>query len=399
MMKKKRIVIAGGGFAGCEALRELRRLKKHWADKYEVLLIDRKKYSEFLPLLPDLISGRVTLSALQRDLRDLSEKAGAQFIEDEIRNIDLNGCKVNLQKIGQVSYDHLIIALGAEVDLFGRDDLRQGLLTLYSCSDALKIREEADRFCQEKGYLRAVIVGGGYTGIEIAANIRVLAKKKGVKDRITIIEKSEDILFSTPDWVRKACRRKLEKLGIEIVTGDELESISGRGMRLASGRVIEDTLGIWSAGVKPSSCIDEVSLEKERKRVKVSSDLRPYGSFSGEVFVCGDPAAFMADGTRQLRMAVMFSMRQGKTAARNLVHGLKGRAPETPSAFDPGYLVPFATGSAYGPVMGMRIGGYPGFLLHYFMCFYRSAFTNKGALFKNWLSSSMSKNSKGGEDE
>ena len=84
-------------------------------------------------------------------------------------------------------------------------------------------------------------------------------------------------------------------------------------------------------------------------------------------------------------MAVMFSLGQGKLAAKNILNSLKGKKLEKYKAVDLGYLIPVATGKAAGIIMGRRVNAKVGYFLHYLMCFYRAEWTNKFMMLKYWL--------------
>lgn len=370
------------------------RLRKFWADTHELVLIDRNRFSEFLPLLPDLISERISRKSLRRDLDCLCRKNGARFEHDEIVSFDPAKRKIHLMGAGDVGFEYLVVSIGAEVNFFGEEELRETCFKLYSSDDAETLKEALLSQAGEKSFMRAFIIGGGYTGIEIAANIELLARKKKINSDITIVERSDKILGSVPGWVREASVRKLKELGIKIRYEESLESYGDGTARFSSGDTVEETICVWAAGVKPSECAGTLDLEKGRSRVKVLRDLRATSDPSQKVFFCGDVAAYEVGG-EALRMAVMFSMGQGRSAACNIVRSIRGRPLAEYVAVDLGYLVPFATGSAYGPVMFFKAKGFFGYLLHYFMCFYRSSFRNKITLLKEWFLRSEC-NKKGG---
>lgn len=384
-MPKKNIVIAGGGFAGCEALRVLGKRSRVWSGEYRITLIDEKRNAEFLPMLPDILSGRISERALQRDLGNLCGRWGAEFLNARMESFDLDERTVNLAGGDTVKYDKLIIATGAEVNFFGNELLRKNCRKLYSCEDATELKDALLTSMERNGSLKVLIVGGGYTGVEIASNISLLARKEDVPAEITLLEASEDILGMTPGWVRRLAREELDRSGVAIKCGDALEDYDGTTARLASGEGMKEVICVWSAGVKVSSALGALNGDGPGGRIKVSRRLVPQKNSGGDLWLCGDPAAFFTDN-KPLRMAVMFSMGQGKIAACNLLRSLTGKKEKSYKARDLGFLVPFATGTAYGPVLGSKVRGRTGYLLHYAMCLYRSCFSNKIAILKWWLS-------------
>lgn len=348
-----------------------------------MFLVDRKENTEFLPLLPDLISGRMPPDALRTSLSEECRKYGARFIRDSITELRPDENKVVLEG-GTIEYEYLILAAGAENNFFGNTSARRNCYKLYSVDEGGAIRKALIAGAGEAA-LNVVVVGGGYTGIEAATNVHRLFRELEKPVNIVMVEKAPDILMMTPKWMRKYSRRELNRLNIKVYCGDGLAEVSDSKAVLDSGRTIENAFCIWSAGVKASSFIGKTGFAKEKTRVRVDPELRPEGH--DRIFCAGDAASFSssADGEKPIRMAVMFAIGQGKTAAENVVRSITGKRLKRYVPRDLGYLIPFATGKAPGVVMGMRVRGRPGFWMHYLMCVYRSSFRNGLAMIRFWL--------------
>ncbi|MGD2279163.1 MAG: FAD-dependent oxidoreductase [Candidatus Omnitrophota bacterium] len=384
-MKNKNIVIIGGGFAGISALRRLRRYKSRLDSDFRVVLIDKKKDFEFLPMLPDLIGERISPEALKVDLKGFCEKLGCSFLEAEVKSVDL-GSKTIFHTRGELEYEYLIVASGSETNFFDNNDLASSCSKLDNVDDALEINKELLERAKKQPKINVVVVGGGYTGIEVATNIYHLLNKNGKEHRITILEKGADILMMVPEWLRKECRKELDRIGITVVANDSLKSYDGQKAFFGSGKVLENAFCVWSAGVRTTRFLDGIKAERIRTRIKVDKNLEINGSGRGNVFITGDNAAFSyTDSGESLRMAVMFSMGQGKIAAENVVRSIFKRPSRKYKAVDLGYLIPFATGKAPGIIMGKRINGNTGYFMHYFMCLYRSGWGNRFKMLEYWL--------------
>ncbi len=159
-------------------------------------------------------------------------------------------------------------------------------------------------------------------------------------------------------------------MGIEVVTSARIGEI-GEGLIEVDGEKIPECTVIWSAGVRPVDLIRELPFAKDRAgRLLVKADL----SLPGEngIFALGDCAACAAPGGGFLRAAVQFSWAQGPAAALNILRRLRGLPPVPYRPRDYGYLVPLASGKAWGEALGRRVGGRPGSFLHYFMCVLRT---------------------------
>lgn len=381
-MSKKKIVILGGGFAGTSALNRLAKFKKSWQGEYEVLLLDRKENSEFLPVLPDLISGRMSPDALRTSLREECIKCGARFVHGSVKHLRPNERKVVLES-ETIDYEYLILAPGAENNFFGNDNARENCYKLYTVDEGISIRKTLTARSGEDA-LNVVVVGGGYTGIEAATNVYRLFKELKRDVNIVMVEKAPDILMMTPKWMRKYGRRELNRLNIKVYCGDGLSEVRDGEAVLDSGRTIENAFCLWSAGVKTSAFIDNTGFAKEKTRIRVDSTLRP--GEDDRIFCAGDAASFMpGNEEKPIRMAVMFAIAQGKTAADNVVRSIHGRKLKKYIPRDLGYLIPFATGKAPGVVMGIRVKGRLGFWMHYLMCVFRSSFRNGLIMIRFWM--------------
>lgn len=378
-MPEKRIVIAGGGFAGTAALRHIYYFNRFLFKDYSVILVDKKDNFEFLPMLPDVIGGWCGPGSVSADLGGIARKCGAMFVKDEIAGLDIPGKKIELRS-GRLDYEYLLIATGSETDFFGRDDL-SGCSKLDSVSDAAAINKRLRERAGCGGMVNVVIIGAGYTGIELATNADLFLNAGTANYKIYIVEKGGDILGMLPGWIRREVRDELERMNIEVVLNDSLDGYDGEQARFSSGREIEDAFCVWSAGVKTPGYLEGAPLEKENTRIRVNEDLTPSGKRAEGVYAAGDAAYFYdRKNARALRMAVMFSLAEGKTAAANIANSAAGKPAVRYKPVDLGYLIPMAGGKAPGIVMGARVHGHAGYLMHYLMCLYRSERVNRALI-------------------
>jgi len=377
-----RLVIAGGGFAGVSALRALARAPKSLRDKIEILLIDKKPYFEFLPMLPDISGGWLGPDRLRRSLDELAGSVGAGFVRERIDNLDLNNKIV--KTAGQdIAYDQLIIATGSETNFYGNDFLRKRCSYIDNVEDAISVRKKIlDK--ARKGSINIVVIGGGYTGIELASNLDILLRKNGLAHTVYIAERAKEVLMMLPGWMRDEVKKDLNLLQFVTLLLKYLNEYDVNTLLLESGKKIQDAVCIWTAGVKTPEFIDDLDVPKEKSRIVVDKYLRPLGFEEKGVFAAGDSAYFDSAGDgRPLRMAVMFSMGQGKIAARNILNSLGCKPLREYSPVDLGYLIPVANGNAPGMVLGVNIHGLLGYIMHYFMCIYRSETGKRTGILKD----------------
>jgi len=334
-------------------------------------------------MLPDVVGGRVTPEFLKTDLSLIAAKAGVEFIKGEIR--DMYPDRKVFDVTGRdISYEYAVLATGSETNFYDKNDLKNKCLKLDDVDDAVSIKESILRVSKNTDKSNILIIGGGYTGIEIATNIAFLFKRERRKCGIYIVETSDEILKMIPEWMRTEIKNELKDLGIQVICGDNLDKYDNETAVLGSGKTFDDAVTIWAAGVKTPGFLSGTGFKTERSRISVDERLCPAGIPCDGVFIAGDTASFTNKHfSVPLRMAVMFSMGQGKIAADNIINDIKGKPYVKYTPVDLGYLIPMAHGKAPGIVAGVKIHGVTGYYLHYIMCLFRSEQGNKTGVFRD----------------
>jgi NADH dehydrogenase len=369
-----KIIIIGGGFAGQAAAQRLSRS----LEPGEVVLIDQQKEFNFLPLLPDIIGRGLRLENLTGDLGILAEKSGFKFINQEVVSVDLDKREVKT-KDQRLNYDYLIIASGSQTNFYGNDNIGEQAYKLDNALDAVRI---LDRLKQEDAWDTVVVVGGGYTGIEVAGNLWLNFKKIYRKKRIIILERAPSILGPLPEWMKRYIGDNLKSMGIQIWTNTFIERLEDRQVYLSNKEVLSNSLLIWVAGVRSADFIQDLNADKNPQgRIKVDKYLR----LNSCCFVVGD-AAFFPCRESFLRMAVQFSIMEGSYAAENILRSLSGKKLKEYRPKDLGFVIPMANNKSCGRVFNMDMKGKLPTLLHYLMCLNRiTGIKNKFGLISDLL--------------
>ena len=361
----KRVVIIGGGFGGLACARALRQ-----CPSAEVVLLDRKPTSDFLPVLPDIVGGLISPGSACVSLSSCAKRDGFRFIQDDVMHIDMERRLICGQG-GQREYDYLIIAAGTQTNFYGSAEAARASFKLDSVSDAGRISAAI----AESSFDTAVVAGGGYTGIEIATNLRRRLARLNRNKKIIVAEASGSILNTLPEWIPLYVQKNLSRMDVEVRVNCRVESITNNRIVLSSGQVCEPAILIWAAGVQTPPFVRDVPLAKTRQgRLVVDDFLR----VSERVFSVGDTAAFAGFG-QPLRMAVQFAVAQGTLTGENVRRALRGEALHPYRPRDLGYIVPMANRRACGVVLNHNVRGFPAILLHYAMCVRRSTGINRKA--------------------
>ncbi len=337
----KRIIIIGCGFAGLFAAKKLKK------SNHEIIVMDKKQTFDFLPLLPDILGNKIKPENVSYPIKKLSLKYNFNFLNEEVISIDYKNNSIATNK-NSITYDYLLIAAGSETNFFNNKKIKKIAYKLDDIADAIKITKEVNN------YKSILIVGGGYTGVEIATNLKVNYPDKD----IIIIEKNSVILQALPASMQEYVINNLKKLNINVITNSAIENIDTK-----------DSMIIWAPGVKPPAFTGG-------KRININE----YLQFNNNCFVAGDSANFIYKNA-PLRMAVQFSIMQGKLAAKNILSLIQNQPLDKYLPIDLGYVVPMANKKGCGKVLGLEVKGITPIFLHYFMSVYRSyGFKNKLAI-------------------
>ncbi|AWV06084.1 NAD(P)/FAD-dependent oxidoreductase [Marilutibacter maris] len=367
------VVIVGGGFAGLWATRALAR------DRVRITLIDRRNHHLFQPLLYQVATAGLSAPDIAAPLRHILR--GQRNVEvrlGEVTAIDADARTVALAgddgaDDSRIGYDYLLLASGATHAYFGNDAWAEHAPGLKSLDDALGIRrrvlmaferaEAADDPAERAAWLDFAVVGGGPTGVELAGTLAEIARHT-LKDefrhidparaRVRLIEAGPRVLASFPPELSDNARLKLEKLGVEVVTGHAVETIDGDGYVLAGERVPARTV-LWAAGVAASPLGALLDVPRDRAgRVRVEADLGVPGR--PEVLVAGDLASIEQDG-RPVPGVAPAAKQMGAHAARAIRARLAGR-PAPPFRYrDMGNLATIGRMAAVVDLHGFKLKG------------------------------------------
>ncbi|TVR01084.1 MAG: hypothetical protein EA403_10800 [Spirochaetaceae bacterium] len=365
---KPRVCVLGGGFAGIQATRAiLRRLPDA-----ELTLIDRNPYATMIPALPDALSGRITRNAMKRPLSGLFPADRVRLVTDRIDRIDLSARTLQ-GRSGQYAYDALLIAVGSVPEYYGFSPESGTLYTAHSFPAVEALRAAVAQRHRAGPEAPVVIVGGGYTGIEVAACLRHGVQATGQSDSnhppITIVEAGERLLPFLTNGERERIGTYLHELGVDVRTGTTLTAFRDGIATLSDGTTIPNALVCWSAGMR--AAVPELDPQPEQTRdgrLEVNDFLQLPGF--PDVFVGGDAAALRKNGT-VVRRAVNFAFYSGRRAGHNLALFLRNRPMRAFSPVDLGWVIPMG-GISVGRLFGaLRVGGRFGLRLHYSMCGFR----------------------------
>jgi NADH dehydrogenase len=391
------VVIIGGGFAGLDAVRALRRAA------VSITLVDRHNHHVFQPLLYQVAGAALSPGDIASPIRWLLRRqTNARVLLAEVARIDAGDKAVILDGGERLAYDYLIVAAGATHSYFGHEEWSAYAPGLKTLDDALAMRrrmllafEEAERETdpsRQRQLLTFAIIGGGPTGVELAGALAEIARHTLRREyrridpesaRIVLLEAGESILPSFPPSLRDFARRALRTLGVEVWERAAVTGVEADVVRVGEEGLSAHTI-IWAAGVAGSPLGRSLDVPLDRAgRVFVMPDLSVPG-FS-EIFVAGDLALFTHQTGKPLPGVAQVAKQQGRHAARNVAR-LIAREPTEPFHYrDPGNMATIGRAAAIADFGWARVSGVLGWLLWLFVhILFLIGFRNRLSVLLQW---------------
>ena len=342
---KKKVLILGAGAAGISAALELKKASAG-VPGLEVTLVDQRNYHHPLPFIWHVVSGSVEPSHISFPLHALLRRRGAEgevkFKQSRVQGIDVEK-KIVSTDDGELEWDYLVVALGSTTNFFGMADVEENSLIFKSLRDAVDIHnhildnyEAALREVDEqrrRELLTFVVVGGGPTGIELAAAIQDFVSKALVRDYPSLMSQTRVFLVEAQDALLSGMKAKMSELaisrlrsrGIGVLLKTRINKVLSGGIQTADGQTIATSTVIWVAGVKPVDVVESLPFEKAKGGRIVVNQYMEVPESPG-VYVLGDCAYLLQEnGSVPYPPTQQVAMRQGPACARNIVRAMRGQ--------------------------------------------------------------------------
>jgi NADH:ubiquinone reductase (H+-translocating) len=298
-----KLIIIGGGFGGLKLARKLNN-----KPGFEITVIDRFNFHQFQPLFYQVATAGLDASNISFPLRKVFQKSkNIRFKMAEVKQIIAAENKI-ITSIGEMEYDRLVIATGADTNFFGNKNLMDCALPMKSTVEALQLRyrllqnfETATITKDEKKLqqlMNIVVVGAGPTGVELSGAIADMKRFVLYKDypeldfskmNIYLLEGTGKTLSTMSEKSSEQSKKYLEKLGVKVLTNTLMDDYDGEKITLKNGGIIETKLVIWAAGIKGNvpDGIDKTLLAKGN-RIKVNRQCKVQGTQN--IYAIGDVA-------------------------------------------------------------------------------------------------------------
>ena len=298
-----KVVIIGGGFGGLKVARKLNN-----KPGFEVILVDRFNYHQFQPLFYQVATAGLDASNISFPLRKVFQKSKNVRIRlAELKQVVPAENKV-ITDAEEISYDVLVLAMGADTNFFGNTKLAEHAFPMKSTVEALQLRYRLLHNLEEsltikdpvelQRRMNIVVVGGGPTGVEVSGALAemkryILPKEYPELDfskmNIYLLEGSPKTLAAMSEKSSEQSCKYLEKLGVKISKNTVVKDYDGKNVSLQDGTTISTSTVIWAAGIKGNvpEGIDK-NLVVRGNRIKTDRQNRVIGS--DNIYAIGDLA-------------------------------------------------------------------------------------------------------------
>jgi NADH:ubiquinone reductase (H+-translocating) len=370
------VVIAGGGFGGAMAARELERVMP--VQSARLTLVNDVNFLLYTPFLPEAAAGTLEPRHVVTPLREILERTYLRLgtvvgHDPEARTIEL---RTREGEVERLAYDQLLLALGSVSRALPVPGLSQHAVGFKTLADAIWLRNHvvetleaanaSEDPARREELLTYVFVGGGYAGLEALAELQDFAadamesypraRLHGM--RWVLVEAADRVLPEIDPGLAEYALRQLRGRGIDIRLETTLEEVGPDRARLSDGETLATRTVVWTAGVAPHPSLRLLSLPlDERGRVPVDTHLRVEGMDSvwaiGDCAAAPDPRGGLCPPTAQ------HAVRQGPIAARNIAAELGVGTPRPFEYRSNAAFVNLGRYKAVGRVGGRTFRGFP----------------------------------------
>lgn len=386
-----RICILGGGFGGLYTALRLSQLP--WeSQRPEIILVDQSDRFLFSPLLYELLTGELQTWEIAPPFAEILAGTNVRFCQGVVAGIDVDEQRVQLQDGLEISYDRLVLALGGETPLDMVPGATSYAFPFRTVGDAYRL-EERLRALEESpaDKIRVAIVGAGYSGVELACK---LADRLGERGRFRLIELSDQILRTSPEFNRTAANKALEARGVWIDLETKVESIEPNAIALEYKNQVDTIpvdLVIWTVGTRVAPIIFTLPLKQQRGQLTTTPTLQVVDH--PEIFALGDLAqCFDAEG-QQVPATAQAAFQQADYAGWNIWASLTNR-PLLPFRYQHlGEVMTLGTNNATFTGLGLKLDGTLAYVARRLAYLYRMPTLNHQLKVGfNWLTSPIVKN-------
>lgn len=368
MDDKLHVVIVGGGYAGANVAAGI-------GDDARVTLISDQNFLLSTPMLAEVAAGFLDPRHIVTPLRDMCTHA--DIVQGTVSAIDIQRVAVTVKgPLGTgestITGDVLVLAPGSVTADFGVPGVFEHAFPFKTVTHALDIRNhvlaalEGTALSDDARLTKAVVVGAGYSGAELAAALSDLMHEaaetffeSAPRPEVTLVDAVDRVAPTLPARSSKVAEKQLRERRVSIRLNATVTSVDRAGVEFSDGTRIDASTVIWAAGVKPNPIVESLGLATEKGRLVTDGRMR----VTDNVFALGDVAA-VPDGSGEVSPpTAQFALRQARYLGENLTRIVRGESVPRFKYKTLGQLVSLGHHNAVGRVLGLPVAGLPGWVL------------------------------------
>jgi NADH dehydrogenase len=374
---KRRILILGGGFAGAYAAMYLEK-RLGAAPGVEIVLISKENFVLFTPMLHEVAGSDVADTDIVQPLRKMLHRARVGIAEVEAIDLIKKEVRIrhkDLPSAYEVTYDQLVLALGAVTNFYNTPGLEAHALTMKTLGDAILLRncvidalELADNQTVEaerNKTLTVVVAGGGFAGIETAGSVtdflrqamRFYPRLKQDMIRVVVVHAGGYILPELGMSLGNYAHGKLRARGVDVRLNTRVAGYDGQQVTLDDGTKIPTRMLVWTAGTTPAQVLSRLPCAMQGGRV-VANECMQVPDFPG-VWALGD-CALVPDPYNQGRFyppTAQHAIRMAALVAKNIAASALGLPPRPFRFKTLGLLATIGRRAGVAEILGMKFSG------------------------------------------
>lgn len=335
-----KIVIVGGGFAGINLAKELTNVPE-----IEVILVDKNNYNFFPPLIYQVATAFLEPSSISYPFRKFfAGKKNLRFRLAEVLRVHPAENTVILDD-GELTYDHLVFASGAETSFFGMENVQKNAIPMKTLNDSIEMRNKllqnmehaviTKNIRERRKYLTIVVAGGGPTGVEVSGMLSemrngVLRKEypelSTSASKIYLVDGGNALLSPMSTESQKDTYDALSKMGVTIKLNTRVTDYKDDLVYFANGETIATKNLIWAAGITAKK-FEGLPDESYGRGQRMLTDAYSKVNFTTNIYAIGDTSIMFNDARfpNGHPQVAQVAIQQGKNLAKNFINMLNNK--------------------------------------------------------------------------
>jgi NADH:ubiquinone reductase (H+-translocating) len=376
------IVVIGGGFGGVYTVLELDRQLRRIRTKANITLLSKDNFLLFTPMLHEVASSSIALQNIVMPLRKMVRSQHVEVITGTVTGIDAAARRITVehgsdQHCHELTYDHVVIAVGSATNYFDIPGLAEHSFTLKTLRDAMSIRteviallERAEADCETSVRtepLRIIVGGGGFAGTETVGALHDLVERSvpyypklaTTAIEVHLIEGNQHILPELGGELGDYAARKLQERDITLHLGWRITSVSNAAVTISQSETTTELpydLLVWTGGIGSNPLLAYLNLPIERGRLSVTPQL--HTPDDPHIWAVGDCAAVPQSTGGIYPPTAQHAIRQAPVAARNIIATLRKSKLQPYTYRDIGALASIGERTGVARIFGVQFSGF-----------------------------------------